>query len=68
LSSPPVWTPKGVIEVFNWTLTPGTLVGICGWIVTVELFPNCTQKFHYEGLTFVVKDIDCPSVAVPIDA
>jgi hypothetical protein len=41
-----------------------------GRVVTMDLFPNWkpfTQKFNYEGVAFVLEDVDGPSMAVPID-
>jgi hypothetical protein len=44
------------VEVFSRSLARGTLTGICGRIVTVDLFPNSkpfTEKFSDEGVAFV---------------
>jgi hypothetical protein len=70
LPSPPVWTPEGVAEVINWTLTRGPVTGICGRIVTVYLCLNWkpfTYTFNYGGVAFVLKGTDGPSMTVPTD-
>lgn len=63
LPSPPVWTPEGVVKVFNWTLTRGRLTRICGRVVTVDLSPNWkpfSHKFNYDGMAFVLRGVVGP--------
>ena len=70
LPFPPVGTSEDVNEVLDRTLTGRACTGICGRVVAMNLFCNwklSAQKFYYEGIAFVLKGVDGPSVAVPID-
>jgi hypothetical protein len=70
LPFPPVGTSEDVDEVLDWKFIGGTCTGVRGRVIVMDLFSNwklSVPKNYNEGMAFVLKGVDGPSVAVPID-